>query len=400
LVTISDRKLPVQGNPLTFVGKYLADVVATNDYSAFGAPMVGRGFNSPSYRYGFNGKENDAESVDAGEGLQDYGMRIYNPSLGKFLSVDPLSAFYPWNSTYAFAEGDVIRCVDLDGGERKPSNLASAMHGVYVRNGKLNPALAQQMESSPVSTEFSLQMAAFGIAILHMADGIANAPTEYMQAQDYYSKPHNKQAFIAQVASEGGVVSSMYSLNGALAVGPVKSIYGHLQFGMNANQSDPVSRFDAYTHAYSAAIEAYMLVDGAVVVYETAFIPFKLVGKNTRIWTGGDRLVLDVANTIERSSPYSVLSIEEKIFRETGELATDLDVVTKNVVIEVTAGTGVRKLDQLKKMQEYVGGKEIVIFAPKIGKHAKRGIEKANFKVFTDKSKLIEYVNAQNAKPH
>jgi RHS repeat-associated protein len=118
LVTISDRKLPVQGNPLTFVGKYLADVVATNDYSAFGAPMVGRGFNSPSYRYGFNGKENDAESVDAGEGLQDYGMRIYNPSIGKFLSVDPLAPEYPWNSTYAFAENDVIRCIDLDGAEK------------------------------------------------------------------------------------------------------------------------------------------------------------------------------------------------------------------------------------------------------------------------------------------
>jgi RHS repeat-associated protein len=65
------------------------------------------------YRYGFNGKETDNET-----GLQDYGFRIYNPSYGRFLSVDPLSRDYPWNSTYAFAENDVIRCVDLDGLER------------------------------------------------------------------------------------------------------------------------------------------------------------------------------------------------------------------------------------------------------------------------------------------
>ncbi len=75
--------------------------------------MPNRNFSASSYRYGFNGKENDPES-----GTQDYGMRIYNPSLGKFLSVDPLSDEYPWNSTYAFAENDVIRCIDLDGSEK------------------------------------------------------------------------------------------------------------------------------------------------------------------------------------------------------------------------------------------------------------------------------------------
>lgn len=33
--------------------------------------------------------------------------------------MDPLAPEYPWNSTYAFAEGDVIRSVDLDGLEKK-----------------------------------------------------------------------------------------------------------------------------------------------------------------------------------------------------------------------------------------------------------------------------------------
>ena len=46
-------------------------------------------------------------------------MRLYNPAVCRFLSVDPLYQSYPWNSTYAFAEGDVISCVDLDGGEKQ-----------------------------------------------------------------------------------------------------------------------------------------------------------------------------------------------------------------------------------------------------------------------------------------
>ncbi len=54
-----------------------------------------------------------------GEGnQQDYGMRIYDPRLGRFLSVDPLSKSFPWNSPYSYAEGDVIRSIDLDGLEK------------------------------------------------------------------------------------------------------------------------------------------------------------------------------------------------------------------------------------------------------------------------------------------
>ncbi|CAN5281001.1 hypothetical protein BH09BAC5_BH09BAC5_08850 [soil metagenome] len=69
--------------------------------------------NAIAYRYGFNGKETDAESD-----LQDYGMRIYNARLGKFLSVDPLTAKYAMLSPYPFAENSPIENVDLDGGEK------------------------------------------------------------------------------------------------------------------------------------------------------------------------------------------------------------------------------------------------------------------------------------------
>jgi RHS repeat-associated protein len=74
--------------------------------------------SSSSYRYGFNGKENDRETVGTGSGTQDYGLRIYNPALGRFLSTDPLQKEFAWNSSYAFAENDVIRSTDLDGAEK------------------------------------------------------------------------------------------------------------------------------------------------------------------------------------------------------------------------------------------------------------------------------------------
>ncbi len=82
--------------------------------------MPNRHFTSADrYRYGFNGKENDNEAVSTGEGTQDYGFRIYNPSLGKFLSVDPISAQYPELTPYQFAGNSPIANSDLDGLEPK-----------------------------------------------------------------------------------------------------------------------------------------------------------------------------------------------------------------------------------------------------------------------------------------
>jgi RHS repeat-associated protein len=78
--------------------------------------MPGRGLpSSTGYRYGFNGKEDDQETVGTGNGTQDYGMRIYNPSLGKFLSVDPITAKYPELTPYQFASNRPIDGIDMDG---------------------------------------------------------------------------------------------------------------------------------------------------------------------------------------------------------------------------------------------------------------------------------------------
>ena len=74
------------------------------------------------YRYGFNGKENDTEIKGEGN-QQDYGMRIYDPRLGRFLSVDPLAKTYPELTPYQFASNSPIAGVDLDGGEFKLSIL-------------------------------------------------------------------------------------------------------------------------------------------------------------------------------------------------------------------------------------------------------------------------------------
>lgn len=81
--------------------------------------MPGRIYTSSDqdYKFGFNTQEKDDEIAGAGNHI-DFKFRGYDPRTGRFWSVDPLYASYPWNSTYAFAENDVIRSIDLEGKER------------------------------------------------------------------------------------------------------------------------------------------------------------------------------------------------------------------------------------------------------------------------------------------
>ena len=118
LAVISDRKLLDK-----------ADVLSVSDYYPFGLEIAGRSWKSGDYRFGFNGKENDK---DFGTGIQDYGFRLYDRRIGKFLSVDPLTKEFPWNSTYAFAENDVIRSIDLEGREKSITILDSKGEEIKV----------------------------------------------------------------------------------------------------------------------------------------------------------------------------------------------------------------------------------------------------------------------------
>jgi RHS repeat-associated protein len=78
--------------------------------------MPGRKFNG-GYRYGFNGKENDNEVSGEGNKL-DFGARIYDSKLGRWLSLDPLQKKYPNESHYAFVSNSPLLYADMDGRDK------------------------------------------------------------------------------------------------------------------------------------------------------------------------------------------------------------------------------------------------------------------------------------------
>lgn len=99
------------------------------------------------YRYGFNGKENDNEGKGEGN-EQDYGMRVYDPRLGRFLSVDPLQKTYPELTPFQFASNSPIASVDLDGLEKD-----WYIYSWSAKNGLVLLASATQTRESSFSND-------------------------------------------------------------------------------------------------------------------------------------------------------------------------------------------------------------------------------------------------------
>jgi RHS repeat-associated protein len=166
-VVVSDQKLSVDdgtyvsgvkvnSTPDGKADSYTADVISSHMYYAFGMTMPGRSYNSPDYKYGFNGKEKDVEGMGGGESTYDYGFRIYNPAIGRFLSVDPLANIYVYNSPYAYAENSPVAFIDLDGLEKTKAIDGTEYNGPVDIN-RINAEIKAKREQN--------QNAALGIPI-------------------------------------------------------------------------------------------------------------------------------------------------------------------------------------------------------------------------------------------
>jgi RHS repeat-associated protein len=129
LFTVSDKKYEYNGRSEVY-DYYNADVVNATDYYPFGMMMPGRTYSAQTgYRYGFNGKENDNEVKGEGN-QQDYGMRVYDSRVGRFLSVDPITTKYPELTPYQFASNSPISNIDIDGLERGSAISAGFSNGL------------------------------------------------------------------------------------------------------------------------------------------------------------------------------------------------------------------------------------------------------------------------------
>ena len=94
-----------------------SEIIKENHYYPYGLKM--RGFNtnvsslgnSVAQKYMFNGKEFD-DSFNETLNTYDFGARNYDPALGRWMNVDPLSQFH---SPYNYTGNNPVNFIDPDG---------------------------------------------------------------------------------------------------------------------------------------------------------------------------------------------------------------------------------------------------------------------------------------------
>jgi RHS repeat-associated protein len=120
MTTISDKHIPIDTGS-TGVDYYLPEVITQQDYYSFGMLEPERNYSintNANYRFGFNGKMMDNEIYSGNQ--YDYGFRVFDARLGRFLSTDPLYKSFPWYTPYQFAGNTPIWANDLEGREPDP----------------------------------------------------------------------------------------------------------------------------------------------------------------------------------------------------------------------------------------------------------------------------------------
>ncbi len=256
-------------------------------YTTFGTVNQNRSFSSQSYRYGFNGKEKDDE-MKGGGNSQDYGLRIYDSRLGRFLSVDPLTKDYPWYTPYSFAGNKPIAFIDLDGGEdakfdamdrntRKAANILypkdQARQDRYIMDAARDRAVGAALGAVVIFAEYSPVLARLGLmgALVSSGISIAKGDDAYTVVKSAYSGFYGAAAL-----GFGGTATTLLGLAGK---GAISGIVGDATSQVFDNAFGNSDGYDLGEMAKSGAIGAIANVFSSKLVDAVSAKISKIVSK-------------------------------------------------------------------------------------------------------------------------
>jgi RHS repeat-associated protein len=138
---------------------------------------------------------------DLGYDEYQYKYRMHDPAMGRFLSVDPLSEKYMYNSTYAFSENRVTDGIDLEGLEHVYT-LHSATVSSSFKQAVISGDIYEQRRimSWALSNKFSSNDAA-NMTFLDSEKPI------YNQVSSYKYDPSFRGVIVNTTSNKNGILS-------------------------------------------------------------------------------------------------------------------------------------------------------------------------------------------------
>lgn len=264
--------------------------------------IPGRTFiaSNNSYFYGFNGKEIDK---DISTQDYDYGMRIYDARIGRFLSVDPLVKKFPWYTPYQFTGNKPIWAMDLDGQEDRYYTVN------IIRNG------LGQVELLNITEDESKAVLFYNLNPLGRL-GRGNLFKLQIQAQDLDGKPISlvtTYVFQQKAAKYWDKVKSATREGGILFSSSLPGAGSENQYEPSALHPDPnIVNIDGLVAA-GASFKDIPGVEGFPSLLGTTEDLNKILGNGNKIIA----MLLKVANSAEN------INSSKEIFMQAKEIVGD-----------------------------------------------------------------------------
>jgi RHS repeat-associated protein len=148
LTTIGDGKAATDSNSDGVIDYYTAYIISVSDYSPFGVELANRSWSIEEYRNGFNGKEKVNE-ITGNSSDYDFGARIYDARIGRWLRRDAHEAKYPGESPYSFALNSPIMANDPDGNDAIVSingNTITIKTQIFIYGEKATSEMARNIQ--------------------------------------------------------------------------------------------------------------------------------------------------------------------------------------------------------------------------------------------------------------
>lgn len=259
---ITDRKVYAGGT-------YEAVVIMNSDYYPFGMEMPKRHTNEGQYRYGYNGMELDNESKGNGNSYTTE-FRQYDPRLGRWLSLDPLMAEFPWMSPYVAFDDNPIKFVDPKGLKAQDwvATTTTDKNGVEHHKWKwVNETYGSKAEALAAGKGYTNWMGKGGVVQeMHVSSGYVGPVT--LQDGGKYVEGN-----VPEEVAEGAMRGQLEQAQVDATFNPEKEVVtGTIQEGLSQQISDQSQaeldrlKYDIYIDGFNKGIDNLTCFAGAVAI--------------------------------------------------------------------------------------------------------------------------------------
>ncbi len=338
--------------------------------------LPGRIYNNSSntYRYGFNGQEKD---IDISNEDLDFGARIYDARICRFLTLDPLIKDYPSQSPYGFAANNPILLIDGKG------------------KCPLIPFLIKGATGAVISA--TMQFAINYIITGKASEAFNNINWWQVAADGGQSMiPWNppggkwgKAAMSAAVAVSANALNGNYAgLEGAEALKAVSKDF-IISYLASVGTHAAMEKLGKYV----PKIAQWLANEGGLDPKSVKKITGRWALKSNQTSPKGSEMTAKVANFLDDNLGCgTVKDVDKEVVKSLNSKGGDIDVVTEKFNIEVKSGSAsaaeIMKYADIAKKE----GKEFVLFAPDLQGTVEKKLKEEGIKVIRKYQDLLNTI--------